>query len=116
VVFALADKNLGSVAVSLARYIKDGLIHLQDASTYVILPEHEALQEGLQLQEDILSWLSKYRDDLSFEHWAYIKSKLNDTADEPFGYFYLLYKLHKTPVKTRPVCSDCASTPHALGQ
>ncbi|KAL7534531.1 hypothetical protein ACHAXR_005939 [Thalassiosira sp. AJA248-18] len=25
-------------------------------------------------------------------------------------------KLHKTPLKTRPVCSDCASLPHALGQ
>ena len=27
-----------------------------------------------------------------------------------------MYKLHKRPIKTRPVCSDCASTPHALGQ
>ena len=27
-----------------------------------------------------------------------------------------MYKLHKSPIKTRPVCSDCASTPHALGQ
>ena len=34
----------------------------------------------------------------------------------PFGYFYLLYKLHKTPIKTRPVSSDCASLPHALGE
>ncbi|KAL7527818.1 hypothetical protein ACHAWF_002316, partial [Thalassiosira exigua] len=35
---------------------------------------------------------------------------------EPFGYFYLTYKLHKSPVKTRPACSDCASITHALGQ
>ena len=28
----------------------------------------------------------------------------------------MLYKLHKTPIKTRPVCSDCASLPHALGE
>ena len=116
VVFALADKNLGPVAVSLARYIKDGLLHLQDASTYIILPEHEAAEEDRQLRVEISEWLSKYRDDLTSEHWAYIRKKLEETADEPFGYFYLLYKLHKSPIKTRPVCSDCASTPHALGQ
>ena len=31
-------------------------------------------------------------------------------------HFYFLYKLHKNPVTTRPTCSDCAATPHALGQ
>ncbi|KAL7549859.1 hypothetical protein ACHAWF_013119 [Thalassiosira exigua] len=36
--------------------------------------------------------------------------------NDPFGYFYLLYKLHKQPVSTRLVCSDCGSLPHALGQ
>ncbi|KAL7516908.1 hypothetical protein ACHAWF_000090, partial [Thalassiosira exigua] len=46
----------------------------------------------------------------------YLRKHLELTKDEPFGYFYLLYKLHKTPLKTRPVCSDCASLPHALGQ
>ena len=45
----------------------------------------------------------------------YIRSKLDETESDPFGYFYLLYKIHKSPLKTRPVCSDCASTPHALG-
>ncbi|KAL7524137.1 hypothetical protein ACHAXR_000450, partial [Thalassiosira sp. AJA248-18] len=59
-------------AVKLSRYIKDGLIHLQDSTTYVILSEAQA----------------------------------NAEANE----------LHKTPIKTRPVCSDCASLPHALGE
>ena len=38
------------------------------------------------------------------------------TIDEPFGYFYLLYKIHKTPTSTRPVCSDCSSVIHSLGK
>ena len=46
----------------------------------------------------------------------YIRKKLEETTSDPFGYFYLLYKLHKTPLATRPVCSDCASLPHALGE
>ena len=112
----MANKNLGPVAVLLERYIRDGLQHLQDSSTYVILSEAEALEEDLQLRKDIEAWLSEWREVLTYEHWAYIRSKLGETADEPFGYFYLMYKLHKSPIKTRPVCSDCASTPHALGQ
>lgn len=42
--------------------------------------------------------------------------KLKDTYEDPLGYFYLLYKLHKTPTATRPVCSDCGSLSHAIGQ
>ena len=45
-----------------------------------------------------------------------LRKTLKATKDDPFGYFYLLYKLHKTPVKTRSVCSDCANTTHGLGQ
>ena len=46
----------------------------------------------------------------------YLRKTLKSTREDPYGYFYLLYKLHKNPIKTRPVCSDCASTTHGLGQ
>ena len=45
----------------------------------------------------------------------YIRNKMNDNND-PFGFFYLLYKLHKSPISTRPVCSDCGSLLHSLGK
>ncbi len=35
---------------------------------------------------------------------------------DPYGYFYLLMKIHKIPMSTRPVCSDCASIIHPLGK
>ena len=35
---------------------------------------------------------------------------------DPFGLFYLMYKIHKPGRTTRPVCSDCASLLHALGK
>ena len=104
------------MAVLLERYIRDALQHLQDKDTYVIILEQQANQEDADLRLDICDWLWKYRRVLSRGDRTYIRKKLAETAEDPFGYFYLTYKLHKTPIKTRPVCSDCASTPHALGQ
>ena len=74
------------------------------------------MQEDLQLWEDITSWLDEWHGFLHADHRAFLRQKLKVTQEDPFGYFYLLYKLHKTPIKTRPVCSDCSSTCHALGQ
>ncbi|KAL7525048.1 hypothetical protein ACHAXR_000837, partial [Thalassiosira sp. AJA248-18] len=72
--------------------------------------------EANELRGTIFDWTIKYRQLLSDSSVKYIRKKLEETSADPFGYFYLLYKLHKTPIKTRPVCSDCASLPHALGE
>jgi hypothetical protein len=45
-----------------------------------------------------------------------IRRKIQDATSDPFGYFYLTIKIHKTPISTRPVRSDLASLPHSLGQ
>ena len=116
IVYALSDKGLGPVAIELDRYIKDGLKHLLDTSTYAILSEAQALEESKQLREDIFEWTAEFRKVLPDKTVEYIRKKIEDTSDDPFGYFYLLYKLHKEPISTRPVCSDCGSLPHALGQ
>ena len=68
------------------------------------------------MHHTILAWLSEHSSSLEPNHVEYLETKLEETSSDPFGYFYLLYKLHKTPVKTRPVCSDCASLTHALGK
>jgi hypothetical protein len=57
-----------------------------------------------------------HRRSLSDDVVNFIRKHLNNTADDPLGYFYLLIKLHKTPISGRPVCLDCSSLPHALGQ
>ena len=46
----------------------------------------------------------------------FLRKTLDTTREDPFDYFYLLCKLHNTPIKTRSVCSACASTTHGLGQ
>ena len=115
-IIASADKGLGPVLVSLPRYIKDGLVHLQNAETYQIIPEDQGWREIVDLRWEIYNWTLKHTKALPKEVKAYIRKKLEMAMVDPYGYFYLLYKLHKDPVSTRPVCSDCASLPHALGQ
>ena len=53
---------------------------------------------------------------LSDDDVNFIWKHLENAAKDPLGYFYLLIKLHKQPISGRPVCSDCGSLPHALGQ
>ena len=116
IIYAHSDKNLGPVAIELTRYVQDGLSHLSDSSTYTLLTETEALQEDNELRASILQWCTHYYKQVPLQVRKYIRQNLDDTKNDPFGYFYLLYKIHKPTLSTRPVCSDCVSTLHALGQ
>ena len=53
---------------------------------------------------------------LSQDARTYIRYWIQKNRFDPFGYFYLTIKIHKNPVSTRPVCSDCASLVHPLGK
>ena len=116
-IIAHADKGLGPVGVETSKYIRWALEdHLLDEKTYIIVPEEQALEDAWKLYDDIHAWVSTYSMELSDDAQKFIRRKLSETIKDPFGYFYLTIKLHKTPISTRPVCSDCASLPHALGQ
>lgn len=135
-IIANADKGLGPVAVRLARYIKDALVHLEDESTYDIISSKEASSLTNQVVLDISAWVDKFRPYTDAENRAnprrvrphagalsddeakYILTKTRDAhRDSPNAFFYLLYKLHKgPPIKTRPVCSTCGSIAEAIGQ
>jgi hypothetical protein len=53
---------------------------------------------------------------LSQDARNYISYWIQKNRFDPFGYFYLTIKIHKTLLSTRPVCSDCASLVHPLGK
>ena len=110
------DNNLGPVAVTILKYIQDALVHLKDEDTYLIIPEEEALLEDKDLRSETKGWLQAHHRVLPRMTKNYISSKLTAISIYPFGYFYLLYKLHNNSVTTKPVCSDCATIPHALEQ
>ena len=64
IIFALADKNLGPVAVTLEQYIKDGLIHLMYTSTYEIISEQYAFKRDDELRTKIRKLTLKHAIDL----------------------------------------------------
>ncbi len=115
IIIAQADKNLGPIGIDIKDYIKLGLEHL-NTSTYEMLTRAQAARDIQELQEEIYSWTICHHCSLSDNVVNFIRNHLDDTADDPLGYFYLLIKLHKTPISGRPVCSDWGSLPHALGQ
>ncbi|KAL7531342.1 hypothetical protein ACHAXR_003988, partial [Thalassiosira sp. AJA248-18] len=102
------------------KHIFENLI--QDHSiVYELLSEAEAMAAVKQLKTEIDEWLDKYELDLEESDHSYISTHPLNNKD-PFGYFYLLYKIHKLPsldevdiCPTRPVCSSCGSVDHPLG-
>ena len=115
-IIAGSDKGLGPCRVETHVYQKDGLKHLTNTETYEIISEEQGKEDIAKLRHDIFKWTVRHRKVLSKSEVNYLRKWLEDTVEDPYGYFYLLYKLHKSPISTRPVCSDCASLPHALGQ
>lgn len=111
-----ADKGLGPCAVTYQQYVTDALKHLTDVSTYQRLTSEEAFTEAKITQGLIMKWCDKHCSSLP-ESWVnFIRGRLGSAMKEPFGYFYLMYKIHKKPTSTRPVCSDCSSIAHHLGK
>ena len=115
IIIANSDKGLGPCAVNKDRYIDDALKHLDDPTSYKLLTTAEATLAAEEIANAIRQWIIQYRSKIGDMAVKYIRQKMTDNKD-PFGFFYLLYKLHKTPISTRPVCSDCGSLLHPLGK
>jgi hypothetical protein len=81
-----------------------------------MLTEAQANEEATQLYSRIFLWITTHRRSLEDDTVRYLRERVEAAKLDPFGYFYLLAKLHKNPVSTRPVCSDCASLPHSVGK
>jgi hypothetical protein len=115
VIIASAAKNLGPVGIDTEDYIRLGLDHLLDPSTYTLLTNKQAAKDIDKLRADIYLWTICHCRLLSDDTVNFIWKQLKESARDPFGYFYLLIKLYKQPVSGCPYCSDCGSLLHALG-
>ena len=58
--------------------------------------------------------MDKHEDELKTQEFAFISSYL-DTVEDPITYLYILMKIHKEPLMTRPIVSFPGSTFYALG-
>ena len=119
--FPEADKGLGPCAVTYDQYVEDCLKHLRTKGVYRQLSAEEANASAEQLRKDILTWLTEYKRVIGNMSHDFIKNHIDDTASNPFGQFYVMYKVHKGKNDdgswpTRPVCSDVSSVPHGLGK
>jgi len=117
-----SDKGLGPCAIEFERYVRGALAHLTNPDNYQMLTEAEAQQMAQATVKDIYGWISKNRKYIDDDSAAYIRKKTRENAEDPFGVFYVMLKIHKMgesyegPLKTRPVVSDCASAIHPIGK
>ncbi len=119
IIIAYANKNFGPVGVDAKQNIQWGLQeHLLDPTTYQLISEEDAKIAANKLFTTIYQRTRKHSlcDHLTKDSKKYIRQKIRDTTSDPFGYFYLTIKIHKTPISMRPICSNLASQPHSLGQ
>lgn len=109
------DKGLGTAAQFHHLYIKDAVVgHLGDRRIYSRLSRLEANAAAKRIKTEIAKWIKRWSHELEDTTKKFLRHHLKANKD-PFGYFYLLYKIHKTPYKTRPVCSGSGSLLHPLG-
>ena len=119
IAYTYSDKGLVICAIELEVYIRDWCLkHLCDTSTYQIIPAEQAWTEAAELYRSISGWITKYNAAIGNDAAHYLWSKLVENSKEPFGFFYVMPKIHKPGPKgskTRPVFSDCASLLHPIG-
>ena len=104
-----ADKNLGPVVMERDKYIEFAFNdHLKDKSTYRQLTDEEANKHIDQISRDIDFFVNNFK--LSKSDRTFIirtREQMNDKNKTAF--LYLTVKMHKTPIKTRPIISYCGS-------
>lgn len=110
------DKNLGPAIIYYDEYVKRALQeHLLDKKTYANLSSEAAHSRIKIARNTITNFLQIYN--LRDSDKKYIKRWLDQGMNkDPFSYFYLLAKVHKTPMKTRPIVSSSGGIMFALSK
>jgi hypothetical protein len=102
------------VGTETEKYIKLGLEHLLETSSYALLIKQDTHQDTLTLKTKIYDWTLCHRAALMDDEANFIHHQLEKTQKNPHGYFYLLIKLCKEKISSYPIFLDCGSLPHSL--
>ena len=110
------DKNLGPALIETDTYINMAFRdHLSKTDTYKHLSLHEAQTFGDDIRKLLKDWLKKWKDILPNSEKRFIRQAINDPKTETLSTFYLLMKVHKTPLASRPIVSCSGTLLHSLG-
>ena len=99
------DKGLGPVEIEPREYFqfasKD---HLGYTRTYQRLVPAAAEYRATLVRKLLEKWIKTYLDVLSKKERKFLRTNLMSN-EEPWGFLYLIFKVHQVPLKTRPVVS-----------
>ena len=112
------DKNLGPAIIERDRYIKMVLRdHLSDARTHFQISHNDAENFAEDIRVWIHEWIEKYKKTiLTKDEYRFITQSVDEVSMEtPFSTFYATLKVHKSPLKTRPIVSYSGSLLYSLG-
>ncbi len=93
------DKNLGPGVIERRSYVLNALSeHLLDKTTYRRLKEREARGRVIAITKIVHSFLYTWKSVLEPNAVRFIRQSL--IVADPFPHFYLLFKIHKSPMRT----------------
>ena len=109
------DKNLGPAIIEKEQYIR--LVvrdHLSDRGTYRRLTPQSATLYEQRIRNQLTSWTKKWKKVTTKNEKRFLKHYY-DRNESPFATFYATAKVHKSPLKTRPIVSCSGSLLEAIG-
>ena len=119
------DKNLGPAIIERHRYVQLAYAeHLSDHITYRRLTEDQAINRIRAVKRIITCFIQKFLNGRCNEHdkkylvrsMGLFMEEWNKNQFPTFARFYMLAKVHKTPMKMRPIVSVSSCITDAIGR
>ena len=110
------ENGLGPGAIYPKEYFRFAIKHhLGDTWTYRHLTPATAAYCANSMGKLLKKCIKKYLDVMIKEERKFLRTNLR-SSEGPWGYLYILLKVHKVPLKTCPVVTYYGNPLHHLGQ